>query len=473
MKRLVDLTESCCRWPVGPVPVIGQTQEQLWCAAPRAPGDLFCPEHMKRGCPGRKVRPENVRARNLVTVKLALMRRRPTMTVEERLDDLAHKSDLIGRRPMDDEVDAILADAPAPESEEVAAERARLLTEVRPIPAAQARAAAFGAAVAPKSGKIPPFETERPASTEFERGTELSVDAVSTNAESIHARPANMDGGIHDSAASASLRPIEPINSAGLTPTTPTTTGPIFEWVDPASLLVNETYQRDLSERSVKLIRRIIEGWNWTKFKPPVCSLGDHGLEVIDGQHTAIAAATHPYVAQIPVMIVETETVQDRASAFIGQNTTRLGITKMQLHRAAVAAGDEDALTIEQVCQRSGVRLLMAKPHRWKVGDSVAVQAVGALIDRRGAMGARKVMELLVRAEAAPVTQAGLKAVEMILFDPEYADADQDHLHEAIKTMGEAAEREAATFAAAHRVALWKALGIVWFRKCRKQRKAA
>ncbi|WP_374322878.1 DUF6551 family protein [Brevundimonas sp.] len=415
MKRLVDLTESCCRWPVGPAPAIGQTQDQLWCAAPRAPGDLFCPEHMKRGCPGRKVRPENVRARNLVTIKLALMR--------------------LGSRGM----------------------TAETAHQNRPIPAARARAAAFGAAVAPKMGEISPIQPEGPARTGFEGGAE----------------PVQTEGKYSDPIPTDGLRPIEPINSAGLAPTTPSTTGPIFEWVDPASLLVNETYQRDLSERSVKLIRRIIEGWNWTKFKPPVCSLGDHGLEVIDGQHTAIAAATHPHVAQIPVMIVETETVQDRASAFIGQNTTRLGITKMQLHRAAVAAGDEDALTIEQVCQRSGVRLLMAKPHRWKVGDSVAVQAVGALIDRRGAMGARKVMELLVRADAAPVTQAGLKAVEMILFDPEYADADQDHLHEAIRTMGEAAEREAATFAAAHRVALWKALGIVWFRKCRKQRKAA
>ena len=378
-------------------------------------------------------------------------------SIEERLDDLAHNADLIGRRPMPDEVEAILADAAAPESEEVARERARLLTEVRPIPAAQARAAAFGAIIAPKCGKIPPLEPEKPASAGVERGAE----------------PVQTAGKYSEPIPSASLRGIEPINLAGLTPTTPSTTGPIFEWVDPAALLVNETYQRDLSERSIKLIRRIIDGWNWTKFKPPVCSLGDHGLEVIDGQHTAIAAASHPHVAQIPVMIVETETVQDRASAFIGQNTDRLGITKMQLHRAAVAAGDEDALTIEQVCQRSGVRLLMAKPHRWTIGDSVAVQAIGALIDRRGAMGARRVMEMLVKAECAPVTQAGLKAVEMILFDPDYAEADQENLPDAIKTLATTAEREAATFAAAHRVALWKALGIVWFRKCRKQRKAA
>lgn len=68
------------------------------------------------------------------------------------------------------------------------------------------------------------------------------------------------------------------------------TLGPISEWVDPATLLVNATYQRDLSERSIQLIRKIIGGWDWTRFKPPVCSLGDRGIEVIDGQHTAIAA---------------------------------------------------------------------------------------------------------------------------------------------------------------------------------------
>lgn len=269
------------------------------------------------------------------------------------------------------------------------------------------------------------------------------------------------------------LRPIEALALSGLEPSAPTSTGPIFEWVDPATLLVNEAYQRDLSERSMKLIRRIVTGWDWTKFKPPVCSLGDHGLEVIDGQHTAIAAASHRHVPQIPVMIVETATVQDRASAFIGQNTDRLGITKMQLHRAAVSAGDEDALTIEQVCARAGVRLLMAKPGTWAVGDTVAVGAISGLIERRHAQGARRVLELLVAAEEAPITQNGIKAVEMIMFEPDYAEADTEQLAETILSLGDMADTEAATYALSHRLPLWKALGIVWFRKCRKVRRAS
>lgn len=306
-------------------------------------------------------------------------------------------------------------------------------------------------ALAPKSTGNGAFEPEKPAATGLEGGADFPPDMGKRDA----------------------LRPITAINGAGLTPSTPSSSGPIFEWVNPTDLLVNEAYQRDLAERSIKLIRRIVQGWDWTKFKPPVCSLGDDGMEVIDGQHTAIAAATHPHIDKIPVMIVETETVHDRAAAFIGQNMDRLGVTKMQLHKAAVAAGDEDALTIEQVCGRAGVTLHASRPHRWKVGDSMAVAAVGALISRRHAAGARRVLDVLVQAEAAPVTANAIRAAEMILFDADYADAERDNLADTIRSLGSAAEREAATHALAHRIPVWRALGIVWFRKCRKKRRAA
>lgn len=59
----------------------------------------------------------------------------------------------------------------------------------------------------------------------------------------------------------------------------------------------------------------------------------------------------------------------------------------------------------------------------------------------------------------------------MILFDADYADAEQDNLADTIRSLGSAAEREAATHALAHRIPVWRALGIVWFRKCRKKRR--
>lgn len=454
MKSLFALTDRCCRWPVGPSYPPGQMVKQLWCGAPRGSGDWYCPEHMRLAFPRAHLTAAQVRARNLLTIKIALTRRRADVTRDEKLDELHHNADLLGRTPIQSEIDAVPA---APESEEVAALRTRLSEGAE--------------AVAPNLAEIGPSGRDKPADAGFEGGAELGSDL----SPAIHAKADNMDGSIHDKGVvqTDTLRPITAINCAGLTPSTPSSSGPIFEWVNPADLLVNEAYQRDLAERSIKLIRRIVQGWDWTKFKPPVCSLGDEGMEVIDGQHTAIAAATHPRIDKIPVMIVETETVHDRAAAFIGQNMDRLGVTKMQLHKAAVAAGDEDALTIEQVCGRAGVTLHASRPHRWKVGDSMAVAAVGALISRRHAAGARRVLDVLVQAEAAPVTANAIRAAEMILFDPDYADADEDNLADTIRGLGAAAEREAATHALAHRIPVWRALGIVWFRKCRKKRRAA
>lgn len=441
MKSIYDLTDRCCRWPVGPGHPLGQMHKQLWCGAARALGDWYCPEHMRIAFPRAHLTAAQVRARNLLTIKIALTRRRADVTRDEKLEELYHNYDLIGRAPTQGEIDAVMA---APESDEVAALRARL----------------SDAAVAPSLSVSEVNSLNEPATAGFGGGAELGSD---------------LNAAIHDKGVVQpdTLRPITAISCAGITPSTPSSSGPIFEWVNPADLLVNEAYQRDLAERSIKLIRRIVQGWDWTKFKPPVCSLGDEGMEVIDGQHTAIAAATHPGIDKIPVMIVETNTVNDRAAAFIGQNMDRLGVTKMQLHKAAVAAGDEDALTIEQVCARAGIKLHASRPHRWQVGDSMAVVAIGTLIGRRHAAGARRVLDVLVQAECAPVTANAIRAADMILFDPDYADADQEALADTIRGLGGGAEREAATHALAHRIPVWRALGIVWFRKCRKKRKAA
>jgi hypothetical protein len=65
------------------------------------------------------------------------------------------------------------------------------------------------------------------------------------------------------------------------------------------------------------------------------------GPEVLDGKHAAIAAASNPHVHSIPVMIVETNDMAAQAKAVIGQNTDRLGVIILQLHRAALATANE------------------------------------------------------------------------------------------------------------------------------------
>lgn len=276
--------------------------------------------------------------------------------------------------------------------------------------------------------------------------------------------------------APVALREVRKIALVGVEPTVADAPVPTFETVDPASLLVDDGYQRNLSERSVSLIRKIVGHWDWRRFKPPVCARSERGLEIIDGQHTAIAAASHPDIDRIPVMVVIAAERADRAQSFIGHNRDRLTITPMQMHFAATAAGDEDAVTINQVCERAGVKVLKSPPGHgvYRPGDTVAVRAIGALINRRGAMRAREILQVLVEARAAPVAAGQIKAVECLLHDGEFkGEIEPSAITSALIALGSASDQEAAVFAATHQVPLWRALAIVLFRKGRRRGRRA
>lgn len=254
------------------------------------------------------------------------------------------------------------------------------------------------------------------------------------------------------------------------------TATPVFEWMDPATLLVDSSYQRGLSERSYRLIRKIVEAWDWKRFRPPVVAMTPDGPEVIDGQHTAIAAVCHPMVDKIPVMLISAEEMAERADAFIGLNKDRIAMTPTQMHHAATAAGDEDALTVAQVCQRAGVRVLRLPPGNgsFKVGDTLAVGAIYKLINRRGAMRARQLLQALVEAKLAPVSVSEIRAAETLIYEEEYAGniTLEDITTIALK-LGSAAMSSAKLFAATHNIALFKALAVVWYKEKPRGRRSA
>lgn len=270
--------------------------------------------------------------------------------------------------------------------------------------------------------------------------------------------------------------PIVPMRFADLAPGVPATKNPTFEWVAPETLLVDETYQRDLSRQSVNLIRKIVEGWDWARFKPPVVAQTPDGLEVIDGQHTAIAAATHPLIPTIPVMIVTAADMEARARAFVGHNKDRLTLGAVQIHYADVAAGDDDATTIQQVCERAGVVLLRYPPGNgeWKPGETLALAAIRSLVNRRHAMGARAVLQVLGDARCAPVRADEIKAVDVLLHDPEYKDQiSGPDITSALIAKGPALAQEARVFAIGHNTKTWKALATILFREGRRGRRRA
>lgn len=276
-----------------------------------------------------------------------------------------------------------------------------------------------------------------------------------------------------------SLRPIASLPIPNITPNAVSTSHPEFKWVRPDALLVEEAYQRDLGDKSIRLIRKIVAGWDWTAMKPPICARrSDGALVVIDGQHTAIAAASHPGIDQIPVMIVAADTVADRATSFVKHNADRIAMTSTQVHFAALAAGDEVALAMRDACQRAGARLLRNPPSAgvFKVGDTMAVVGIRTLTERRGVAFMARVLGILVEAKRAPLASAEIWAVSSLLSEPEWRGTfDSDDLAVLIRTKS-AKDWEAhaeVNVRKGLKMPMHKALAIDWFKSVPKRRRAA
>lgn len=272
----------------------------------------------------------------------------------------------------------------------------------------------------------------------------------------------------------ANLRPIRPIPlPAGVTPGEISDARPDICEVAVDTLLVDPGYQRELSERSAALINRIVAGWSWRAFKPPVVTPHGEGYLVLDGQHTAIAAATHGGIGTLPVMVVEADGQAAQARAFIGHNRDRVNITNAQLYFAALAAEDETALTVRNVCARAGATVLRnATPGRaYRPGEIAAVTTLIAIVKRRTAQQSRRIVEICVKAGLAPVSADSMKAVEHLLTSTDYAgEASDEDIISAMLKLGPDLDRRAEELALAKRLQRWRAAAIVIFQSIRRRR---
>lgn len=276
------------------------------------------------------------------------------------------------------------------------------------------------------------------------------------------------------------LRRIEPVSLTGLDIATPENGEPICERVNPAALYVDPAYQRAIGARGLRQIRKIVEAFDWNKFKPPICAYAEHDgttvLKVLDGQHTAIAAASHPEIDFIPIMIVEAAATSQQAAAFVGQNTERLGVTPLQLHQSALVAHDVDAMTIDLVCQEAGVTVLRhpGPSGACKPGETVSINAITALINKRGNVKSREILGVLAKARFAPIIKDQIRAAELLLTHEEYCTVLKAEDLVAAISMGWPTDLDAAKqLALAQKWPLWRALAIAWFRKTKKSRATA
>lgn len=267
------------------------------------------------------------------------------------------------------------------------------------------------------------------------------------------------------------LRRITPIPHPGIT--TPNLgPKPEVKWVAPTDLYVDDTYQRGLSRRSGDLIAKMIRTFAWNRMKLPTVVRAEGGLHVIDGQHTAIVAATLK-VPEIPVFIVLAEKLDERARAFVGLNTDRISVAPLDIFNALVASGDPAATEVKNVCIKAKVRLKFNNQSTVVAeGDTMAIGTIRQLVSRRGNMVARQILEMLVKAKCMPISAAQIKAAEHIVC-VERRGVDLEKLARIIRIDGDAGLRSAMSHSKIAKVPLWRALAARWVEKVPNVRRVA
>jgi len=156
-------------------------------------------------------------------------------------------------------------------------------------------------------------------------------------------------------------------------------------WVEVKDLVVDDSYQREISRRGAMNVRHIAETFDWSKFAPVIVAPIEGGLfAIVDGQHRTTAAILRGFT-KVPCQVVQADRAK-QAEAFAAVNGNVTKTTAPQLYYARIAAGEPRALELKKICDASGVtisrrNLIRAKT---KVGQTQAISALTRCLDTFG-----------------------------------------------------------------------------------------
>lgn len=163
---------------------------------------------------------------------------------------------------------------------------------------------------------------------------------------------------------------------------------PRLEFHPPTALTVDPRYQRNTDSAASKaVIRKIVERFYWPFFGVIMATdNGDGTYCIIDGQHRAEAAKQIPEIRAVPVMVVEEMTLAEQAQAFITVNQNRVRLNALQIHRAAVRAGEENAVTLDRVAKGCGLKIPgnVRAASEERPGEALCVKALASILRAHG-----------------------------------------------------------------------------------------
>lgn len=135
---------------------------------------------------------------------------------------------------------------------------------------------------------------------------------------------------------------------------------PQLMWLEIDALVIDDRYQRPLTDSNKQAIRRIANDFLWSRFSPVLVAPVSGGrYALIDGQHRAHAAALCGFDS-IPAMVTLVAP-EEQALAFIEINTRQIRVGREQVYRAALSAGADWAVTCHEAVQAAGCRLMASR----------------------------------------------------------------------------------------------------------------
>jgi hypothetical protein len=163
--------------------------------------------------------------------------------------------------------------------------------------------------------------------------------------------------------------------------------GPVPElrWLPIAALVVDDAYQRPIVGRGKTNVLAIASGFSWVKFAPVVvCPVQGGTYAIVDGQHRTTAALMIG-IDSVPCLIIQADRKQQAASfRAINGNTTK--VNRLSIYKAAVAAGEPEALAVEAAIREADVTIIIhcCAAKDLKPGHTMASGTIGACIAKYG-----------------------------------------------------------------------------------------
>ncbi len=204
-------------------------------------------------------------------------------------------------------------------------------------------------------------------------------------------------------------------------------------------LEIDDSYQRSIeTEASKKLIRMIASEWDWDVFDVlKVSRRPDDRLFVIDGQHRRAAAQQRGDIPQLPCVLKRCAGPAEEARIFIASNRGRKRMSRIDDFRAALGAGDIDAIAIERLVDAAGLKIARHEQSAHVApGELLIVSSLRTMLTKHGENALGEALTLF--GEAFPdevlVAPAAMLGAIMALLAHERPAVDPDRLFRTLLT---------------------------------------